>query len=195
MVALSAGVWQTRDVDAQEWVTAGVAVTSIVVSAVIALFTIARQAKSQREQLAAREREAQVAVEHEHFARLWEKRQEGYLRMAKWALEVRQSIKTTQGHGDWTAVESVPLDTLAQVFVYADFDVYRQGEFLRGQYEQTVENLEEFRDALTTESRAKLLESIDEGAWRLIHTVRENALRPPDWREPIPLHPEADRSE
>lgn len=197
-------VWQTRDVTAQGWVTAGVAALSIVVSAVMARFTISRQAESHREQLdaqerqfheqlAAMEREAQIAAEREHFARLWEMRQEGYLSLARWALGVRRSIQTARDHGDWTAVESVTLDTLAQILVYADFDVYRRGELLRGQYEQTVENLEKFRDAVTPESRMKLLESIDDDAWGMIYTVRENALRPPDWREPIPLHPEADR--
>jgi hypothetical protein len=186
-------VWQTRSVDAQQWVTAGIAAMSIVVSAVIARFTIARQAESHREQLTAREREAQFAAEREHFSRLWEMRQEGYLQLARWAISLRHNIRTARDHGNWTAVESVPLETLAQIFVYADFDVYRQGEFLRGQYEQTMENLEEFRDALTTDSRVKLLESIDDGAWKLIHAVRENALRPPDWREPIPLRPEPSR--
>lgn len=196
-------MWQTRDVDAQEWVTAGIAAMSIVVSALVARFTISRQAQSHREQLAAqerqfreqltaKEREVRDAAEREHFARLWEKRQEGYLQLARWALGVRNSIKTARNQSDWTAVESLASETLAQIVVYADFDVYRLGEFFRGRYEQLARRLEEFRDAIPTESRMRLLDSIHDEAWELIHAVRRNALRPPDWREPIPLHPEDD---
>jgi hypothetical protein len=100
-----------------EWVTASIAVISILVSAAVAVVTIS-----------AKERES------------------------------GRSIRAVQDHGDWSAIDSVSLDVLAQLLVYADFEVYRQGDFLRGEYEQTVENLEKCRDALSTQSRMQFAE-------------------------------------
>lgn len=189
--------------NSQTWLTAGIAGLSVVVSALTTLFTISRQARSHseqlalqeshfREQLAARERDRRDIAERDHFARLWQTRQESYLRLTTSAVKVRRALRAARRGGDWQPPDSLESEALAQILVYADFDVYREGELFRGGYEQSVENLERFRDQLTPESRTRLLERIDEDAWALIHTVREHALRVPEWREPIPLHPQSE---
>ena len=187
-------------VETQDWAVV-VALASVVATAVIALFTHRRQAASHREQLAAqerqlraqldaREREVDRAAEREHFARLWEKRQNGYLELAEWALRVRLSVRHAETSNDSAPLESLALETLAQVIVYADYDVYARGDFLRGSYEQLVENLERLQGSIPAEVRTELLRRMYDEAWSLIHAVREHALRLPDWREPIPLHPQ-----
>lgn len=189
--------------ETQDWVTAGVALVSIVGSVLIAMFTVSKQARSHREQLAAqerqlqqqldaREREVDRTTEREHFARLWEKRQDGYLELATWALRVRRSIQTAKDADDWAALESLRSETLAKIFVYADHEVYARGDGFRGTYEAVVETLDLARRELPAQARSDRLERLDEQAWALIHAVRENALRIPNWREPIPLHPHTD---
>lgn len=169
-----------------DWVTAGVAVLGILATAVTALLSLRYQARSHGEQMQAQERRFREAAEREHFGRLWERRQESYLKLVKWALEIRDSINNFDDPTTWSTPPPLSLETLSQVVTYADFDIFSRGEMLRGRFEQTVKNLRNLHHQLPRDSWRKMLDDIDNEAWRLVGIVREHALRPPDWREPIP---------
>jgi hypothetical protein len=129
------------------------------------------------------------AADREHFRRLWERRQASYLRLAVWALEVERSVEQFTAGSDWRPPSTLPSESLAELLIYADYEVYAKSEYLRGYAEQTAHNLDRFSKQLDLNrlrGESGLLGSLQEDARRLSFLVREYALRPPAWHEPIP---------
>lgn len=191
----------------KDLITALIAVTGIVATAVAAergrkqqrrsdeaqMETQARlheeQLATQREQIAAQERQLREAADREHFRKLWDRRQASYLRIAIWVLEVQRSIESFGDGLEWEPPPTLPIESLAELLIYADYEVYAKSEFLRGYAEQTAQNLERFGKQLGIDRlrEEKFLDTLREDARRLGFLVREYALRPPVWREPIAL--------
>ena len=143
------------------------------------------QLAAQRDQLAAQERQLRETSDREHYRRLWERRQAGYLTLTLWVLEVRRSIESFRNGSTWTPPAALPLETLAELAIYADFEVYAQSELLRGYAESIVKNWDILAEAVALEDAKDFLKSLDEKARQMSLLVRTFALRPPAWREPI----------
>jgi hypothetical protein len=188
---IQAGLATIRHMEAKDLATVVVAALGILATVITSWFAMRRQAENLREQLAAQERQFHEQfrneVLREHFGRLWETRKEGYLDIGKWVIDVREAIRTARKKGgEWAPVDSISSKTMSHLFIYADHDVYAKGDGIRGRYRAVLEMLEDYPKMMTPELRQKSLDRVDNAAFALIHTVRESALRQPDWSAPTP---------
>ena len=187
---IQVGLVTIRHMQAKDVATVVVAALGILATVITSWFAMRRQAENLREQLAAQQRQFHEQFRHEvlreHFGRLWETRKEGYLDIGTWVIDVREAIRTARKKGEWAPVDSLSSKTMSQLFIYADHDVYAKGDMLRGRYRAVLEMLEEHPNVMTSELRQKSLDRVDNAAFELILTVRENALRQPDWSASTP---------
>src|ERR1700743_366474 len=139
-------------------------------------------------QLATQRRQLLEAVDREHFRKLWEMRQKSYLEIATWALALRESIRLArESIWSWNPpILSESENLMAALYLYAASSIYDKAGMLHGGVSSTVEDIELHKEA-GPEAFRELLESYNEEAWQLVMLIREYALQPPAWREPIPF--------
>lgn len=149
-----------------------------------------REGRLRQDVVAREERERRYAIEQEHLRRLWDRRQAGYVAAARWALDIYVSEREASNHGEIRRVPSLDLGLLAELRIYADYDVYARSDVLRGSYETMMDNTKTFEAALPPDYVRKGLARLAAEAHDLTMLIRRNALQLPDWREPIPLQRE-----
>jgi hypothetical protein len=183
--------------DPSDWATTVVALVGMGLSTLVALLTIRRQDNAhQAEQ--ARFQEAQLAhernrvdsIDRDHYVRLWEARKASYCALAAWLVEFRENIRAYEPDGHWSPTPPLESGTVGQIVVYGDYEVYARSESLRGGFAQTMENVVSLGPMIPDGYVAAQLTQYSDDAFRILMTVREEALTLPDWGEPIPLRPE-----
>jgi hypothetical protein len=179
-------------VTTKDWLTVTVAALSIVSTATTAVLAMILNRRSQRDREEFEGRRANASFEQAHLDRLWDHRQEGYLKLATRALELREAASLARDSQASGRVDSLALDTLAELSLYADWQVYKSGEFMRGSYEGLMDGFELLAESeqLTPEHRQQLLDDVDERARQLVFEIRQHAQQLPEWREPISLRAE-----